>query len=90
MSITKGTTDERTQLNNIMQRLADIDAELSSIVADKQLEAEQSPGFESHERDDNGDPICLPEDACPELDGVRVHIDEAMEELRDYIKEITS
>lgn len=88
MSITKGTTNERTQLNNMLQKLADIDSELSEIVSDYQQQAECEPGFESHHKTDEGEPICLPEDANPVLDGVRVHIDEAMTEIRDYLTDL--
>jgi len=77
---------EARLIDSFIKRITDIDCELSSIVSDHQTEAEASPGFDSHDKNDDGTPICLPEDARPELDGVRVHLDEAVTELRSYLE----
>lgn len=74
-------------LEDINRRLSDIDSELSELVAEAQTVAEASPGFSSHfTNDETGEPICVPEDACPELDGARVQIDEAINIIRDAIE----
>jgi hypothetical protein len=78
------TKTESQVVTDIIRKLSDIDSALSEIVSDYQQEAECSPGFESHDKTDDGEPICLPEDANPDIDGVRVHIDEAMTELATY------
>jgi len=73
-------------LQEINRKLSDIDSELSELVMDAQDYAEASPGFVSHfTNDETGDPICVPEDACPELDGARVQIDEAIDIIRRAI-----
>ena len=73
-------------LQEINRKLSDIDSELSELVGDAQTFAESTPGFSSHfTNDDTGEPICVPEDACPELDGARVQIDEAIDIIRRAI-----
>lgn len=73
-------------LQDINRKLSDIDCELSELVTDAQEFAESTPGFTSHfTNDETGDPICVPEDACPELDGARVQIDEAIDIIRRAI-----
>ncbi len=76
---------EADQITDINRKLSDIDCALSEIVSDYQDRAEEEPGFDSHFKDDEtGRPLCVPEDANPELDGVRVLIDEAMTQLAEY------
>lgn len=73
-------------LQDINRQLSDIDSKLAELVTDAQEFAESSPGFTSHfTNDETGDPICVPEDACPELDGARVQVDEAMDIIRRAI-----
>ena len=78
---------EAEQIESIIKQLTDIDCDLSEIVSDYQTRAEAGPGFSSYLNADDV-PICPPEDANPDLDGVRVHIDEAQNELKAYLERL--
>lgn len=62
------------EMKAFLMRLED---ELIMKVMDAQDRAESVPGFESPFKDGEGNPICVPEDAAPNLDAARTHIQQA-------------
>ncbi len=85
-----GTLNQRRTavrcIEDILRRLSDIDCELAELVIDSQDVAEAAVGFTSHFRNDETDaPICVPEDANPELDAARCEIDELSIRLRSML-----
>lgn len=63
---------------DIVKRLQAIEQELGELIMDEQRDAEADGHFSS------GHPgICVPEDAAPELDSARTHVQDAI----DYLKE---
>ena len=76
----------RKKIEFLIDRLCDLDVWCAELVMDSQDAAESSPGFDSHfKNDETGEPICVPEDANPTVDGVRCSIDEAMTELQSLL-----
>ncbi len=76
----------RNKIEFLIDRLCDLDVWCAELVMDSQDAAESSPGFDSHfKNDETGEPICVPEDANPDVDGVRCSIDEAMTALQSLI-----
>lgn len=73
-------------LQDINCRLSDIDSTLAELMMDSQHCAESSSGFVSHfKNDETGDPICVPEDANPDIDNARGMIDEAIDSIRHLL-----
>lgn len=62
-------------VQDIIQRLDDIDSELTELVGDEQ---------DKCERENEGIPV-MPEDAAPEMDEARTHIQKAIEVLNEII-----
>ncbi len=77
--------NERQRIEAVINQLSDIDHTLASIVMDYQDAAEDAGNTSSGFGD-----ICVPEDANEDVDGVRVHIDEAMSQLAAYLKQLKS
>ncbi len=76
----------RNKIEFLIDRLCDLDVWCAELVIDSQDVAEASPGFDSHfKNDETGEPICVPEDANPTVDGVRCNIDEAMTALQTLL-----
>lgn len=76
----------RNKIKFLIDRLCDLDVWCAELVMDSQDAAEASPGFDSHfKNDETGEPICVPEDANPDVDGVRCNIDEAMTALQSLL-----
>ena len=77
----------RHKIEFLIDRLADLDVWCAELVMDSQDAAEDqgitSPGFFTGDNDDI--PICVPEDANPDVDGVRCSIDEAMTALQSLL-----
>lgn len=78
-----------TPAQGIKQRLERIESELAELVVDAQDHAEDdgvfSPGFFTGDSDDI--PLCVPEDACPELDLARTLIQDLIEQMDSVAKE---
>ena len=73
-------------LQDINCRLSDIDSTLAELMMDSQSVAESSSGFVSHfSNDETGAPICVPEDANPDIDNARGMIDEAIDSIRHLL-----
>lgn len=77
-----------TDLPGILTTLDEVEQHLAEMVVDAQDAAEEqgifSAGFFTGDNDDI--PICVPEDAAPELDGARHNVWEAAQTLREYLK----
>lgn len=71
---------EPERINAVIKQLAELDCTLAEIVMDYQDAAEDAGNTSSGFGD-----ICVPEDANEDVDGVRVHIDEAMTQLQKYL-----
>ena len=69
----------------VLKQLQDVEQTLAEMVVDAQDKAEEagvfSPGFFTGDNDDI--PVCVPEDAAPELDSARTLIQEAIEALKE-------
>ena len=76
----------RNTINAIVNELQDVEQVLAERLVDAQDAAEEagnfSPGFFTGDNDDI--PICVPEDASPELDGARTSVREAIDLLKEY------
>ena len=75
----------RNRQGNLIEQLQDIEQTLAENIVDAQDAAEEdgvfSPGMFTGDNDDV--PICVPEDAAPELDAARTHVQDAI----DYLKQ---
>ncbi len=85
-----GTLNQRKLAGEILQgincKLSDIDSTLAELMMDSQSVAESSSGFVSHFKDDEtGDPICVPEDANPDIDAARTYVQEAIDSIRTLL-----
>ena len=65
----------------IIAKLWEIEQHIAEALMDEQSKAEDAGNFSS-----GFGGICVPEDAAPELDNARTHIQEAIEELDSWNK----
>ena len=83
--VVESSATPRNTVNAMIYELGAIDTALAEMVADAQNAAEEagnfSPGFFTGDNDDV--PVCVPEDAAPELDSARTLIQEAIEALKE-------
>ncbi len=84
--LVESSATPRSTVNAIVNELQDIEQILAEHLVDAQDAAEEagnfSPGFFTGDNDDI--PICVPEDASPELDGARTSVREAIDILKEY------
>ena len=76
----------------MINRLRYCEQYLAEMVVDEQDKAEASGYFTRgmFTGTDHSTPICVPEDAAPDLDAARTHIQEAIEDIENHIKGATT
>ena len=70
----------------LLHRLMFIEQALAESIIDAQDKAEASGLFTRGMRTDDGSGICVPEDAAPEFDSARTHVQEAIDDINELIK----
>ena len=75
------------KIKEIIDTLAEIDAAIASHITDEQDYCEArciKQGLRGDDKRDDGTPIVYPENAAPELDSARSHIQNAVDDLFEW------
>ena len=70
----------------LLNRLLYVELAIAEKIMDSQDKAESSGLFTSGMSNDDGEGICTPEDAAPDLDSARTHIQAAIADVERHIK----
>jgi hypothetical protein len=73
----------------LINSLGYLEVNLADLIMDAQDKAESTGLFTRGMTNDDGSGICVPEDAAPDLDSARTHIQEAIEDIERHIAACT-